>query len=310
MGRAKLPWAVVTLVGIAVLLCCCSTSSPPSTSSPDEFAEYFGMAPPGLTPELFAPGMLPPEGGVAHSFPAFSQDGSEAYFSTYFPDQEPRVDVIMFLEWQGGEWGSAQVAPFSGEFNDNWPWFAQDGNRLYFSSQRPGKGGGDAEEYGLWYVDRAESGWSAPRQIATPADFDRDEGPIYVAAVFPGGFGDMDIYGLEYVDGAYRMPENLGPTVNTDAEEYGPCVAQDGSYLVFTRYEEAGERSVDLYVSFRQEDGTWTEAQNMGESIEAFRGGRFPGLSPEGSYLFFVAEGGEAIYWVDTEVVDLFRPEE
>ena len=118
----------------------------------------------------------------------------------------------------------------------------------------------------------------------------------------------MDIYRLEYVDGAYTMPENLGPAVNTDAEEYGPCVARDGSYLVFSRYEDNGGQSVDLYVTFLQEDGTWSEARNMGDSVEAFRGGRFAGLSPEGSYLFFVAEGGEAIYWVDAGVVERFRP--
>jgi len=309
MDRVKLPLVFITFLGIALLLCCCTTSSPTPVSSA-EFAEYFGMAPPGLSPELFAPGILPPEGGMAHSFPAFSPDGSEVYFSTYFPDQEPRVDVIMFLEWRGDAWSSAQVASFSGEFNDNWPWFSPDGDRLYFSSQRSQDGSGDVEEYGLWYVERVEGGWSSPRQIAAPADFGRDEGPIYVAAVFPGGYGDMDIYRLEYVDGMYMMPENLGPMVNTEAEEYGPCVARDESYLIFSRYEDVGGRSVDLYVSFQQEDGTWSEAQNMGERIEAFRGGRFAGLSPDGRYLFFVAEGGEAIYWVDAEVVEQFRPGE
>lgn len=309
MERKKSTLTPFTLLSITLLLCCCTTSSPTPVSS-GELAEYFGMMPPGLSPELFAPGVLPPEGGVAHSFPAFSPDGSEVYFSAYFPDQEPRVDVIMFLEWQGDAWSSPQVAPFSGEFNDNWPWFSPDGNRLYFSSQRSPDGSGDVEEYGLWYVERVESGWSLPRQIATPADFGRDEGPIYVAATFPGGYGEMDIYRLEYVDGAYTMPENLGPTVNTDAEEYGPCVARDGSWLVLSRYEDEGGRSVDLYVSFQQEDGTWSEALRMGERIEAFRGGRFAGLSPKGNYLFFVAEGGEAIYWVDAGVVEQFRPGE
>jgi Tol biopolymer transport system component len=250
---------------------------------------------------------LPPEGGILHSSPAFSPDGTEIYFSVYFPDDEPRIDTIMFLECEGGSWSSAQDAIFSGEHNDNWPWFSPDGERIYFSSQRPQEGGDErAEEYGLWYVERRESGWSSPRQIVSPADFGRDEGTVYVAAILPGGYGDMDIYQLENVDGTYSMPENLGPAVNTNAEEYGPCVPPDGSYLVFARFEEARVRRVGLYVSFWQKDGTWSEAQNMGDSVEAFQDGRFPGLSPDGKYLFYIAEGGD-IFWVDAGVVEQFR---
>jgi Tol biopolymer transport system component len=245
-----------------------------------------------------------------HSAPAFSPDGTAVYFSAYFPDQEPRIDAIMFLEWTGDRWSSAQIAVFSGQFNDNWPWFSPDGNRIYFNSQRPPAGGEAAtEEYGLWYVERSEGGWSSPRQIVAPADFGRDEGTIYVAAILPGGYGDMDIYQLAYGDGTYAMPENLGPAVNTAAEEYGPCAAPDGSYLVFSRFDQARERKVDLYVSFWQEDGTWSAAQNMGDRIAALQGGRFPGLSPDGKYLFYVAEGGD-IYWVDTGIVAQFRPGE
>ena len=118
----------------------------------------------------------------------------------------------------------------------------------------------------------------------------------------------MDIYRLEYTNGTYSMPENLGPAVNSDAEEYGPCVASDGSYLIFARFSETGERRVDLYVSFSKEDGTWSEAQNMGDSIGAFQGGRFPAHSPDGRYLFFVAEGGKTVHWVDASIVEQFRP--
>lgn len=309
MNRVRILLVGITLLSLAVLLSFCGAPSPAPAAS-DRSTEYFGSARPSLSPELFALGILPPEGRVMHSFPAFSPDGTEVYFSAYSPDQQPRVDAIMFLAWQGDGWGGAQVAPFSGEVNDNWPWFSPDGNRLYFSSQRSPDGGAALEEYGLWYVERAGAGWSSPRHVASPADFGRDEGPVYVAAVLPGGYGDMDIYRLEYVDGAYTMPENLGPAVNTGAEEYGPCAAPDGSYLVFVRYDEAAARKVDLYVSFRQSDGTWTGARNMGDRIEAFRGGRFPGLSPDGRYLFFVAEGGEAVQWVDAGVVEQFRPAE
>jgi hypothetical protein len=309
VNRVRLPLVTIAVLSAVALLCSCGTQAPPSDSS-GGFVEYFGMEAPGLAPQPFAPQILPPDGAVMHSSPAFSPDGTEAYFSVYFADQQPRVDVIMFLEWQGDSWSSPQTAAFSGEFNDNWPWFSQDGKRIYFSSQRPHDGEGEAAgEDGLWYVERREGGWSAARSIVSPADFGRDEGPIYVAATLPGGYGDMDIYRLEYVDGNYSMPENLGAAVNTPAEEYAPCAAQDGSYLIFSRFEQAEGRSVGLYVSFREADGTWSEAQDMGNSLAASEGARFPALSPDGKYLFFVPEGGEAVYWVDAAVVEQSRPE-
>jgi hypothetical protein len=308
MDSVRLPLVTLAFLSILVLVCCCCAPSTPPAST-DEVEEYFGMAAPGLAPELFAPSLLPPEGVVMHSSPAFSPNGTEVYFSAFFADQEPRVDVILFMEWKGDSWSAPQTAAFSGQFNDNWPWFSRDGKRIYFSSRRPPEGEGQAaEQDGLWYVERSTGGWSSPRHVATPADFGRDEGPVYVAAALPGGYGDMDIYRLEFIDGTYSMPENLGTAVNTAAEEYGPCAAPDEAFVVFTRFEQAPEPRVDLYVSFWQADGTWSAAQDMGEDIEAFRGGRFPALSPDGRYLFFVAEGGEAIHWVDAEVVERFRP--
>jgi hypothetical protein len=308
VNKVRLPLVLVILASTIVLLCSCGSQPSPSAPS-DGFMAYFGMAEPGLSPQRFAPGILPPDGAVMHSAPAFSPDGTEACFSAYSPDKQPRLDVIMFMQWQGSAWSSPQVAVFSGEFNDNWPWFSPDGNRIYFSSQRPHDGQGEAAgEDGMWYVGRKEGGWTSARSIDSPADFGRDEGPIYVAANLAGGYGDMDLYRLEYVGGTYSMPENLGPAVNTPAEEYAPCAAQDESYLVFTRFEQAGERRVGLYVTFRKADGTWSEAQSMGDRIVAFEGARFPRLSPDGKHLFFVPAGGEAVYWVDAGVVEQFRP--
>jgi hypothetical protein len=46
----------------------------------------------------------------------------------------------------------------------------------------------------------------------------------------------------------------------------------------------------------------------VGEQIAELEGARFPRLSPDGQYLFFVAPGGEAIMWVDAAVIEQFRP--
>jgi Tol biopolymer transport system component len=273
-------------------------------------AGFLGFREPGILPEIFAGDLLPPEGYIVHSSPAFPPERSEIYFSAYRRDAQPRLDVIMFTRREGKEWAVPKVAPFSGEYTDNWPWFSPDGKRLYFSSRRPSAGSDTPSETdGLWYVARTLHGWSVPKQIRSPSDFGRNDGTIYVAAHLPGGFGSLDIYRLEWNGDTYRMPENLGPSVNTKYEEYGPCVSPCESYILFVRYQDAEiGAKVGLHLSFRQQVGAWSPAINISERLDSLRSVRFPGLSPDGRWLFFVPAGGENVHWVSSKILDGVGP--
>lgn len=308
MKRAGPSLILVVLALVPLLLGGCSPTPTAAAPPTPAFAPYFGQEPPGLTPEVFAAGILPPDGLVMHSAPAFSPDGSVVFFSAYDPGVQPRLDRILFLAWDGSQWSEPQVAPFSGTYPDNWPWFSPDGQRLYFTSERP-LADGDVAADGLWAVERQSDGWSPARPITSPDDFRHDDSPVYVAANLPGGYGDLDIYRLVYELSSYSMPENLGPEVNTAAEEYAPCTGRGEVYLLFNRFEQAaGGSTVDLYVSFRQEDGSWTPAQNVGDIASDLREARFPGLSPDGQILFLIPSGGDTVLWVDAGWVEQFRP--
>ena len=54
-----------------------------------------------------------------------------------------------------------------------------------------------------------------------------------------------------------------------------------------------------LYISFRNEDGSWSQAKDTGLD------GSLASLSPDGEYLLYSA-GGD-IYWVDADYIDQFR---
>jgi len=296
MGSA----CTILLAAMLFTLACGSTRERPV---------HFGVIGPPSSPAAFEAGFLPSPSCIVHSAPAFSPDETEVIFSAYFPEERPRLDRIFASQWDGERWTRAEVVPFSGGHDDNWPWFSPDGTRLYFSSRRPPAAGGrPTGEYGLWYVDRSDEGWTEPRQIVVPGDLGRDQGAVYVGADLPGGYGSLDIYRLDFRDGSYGMPENLGPAVNTPKEEYGPCAPRSGEFLVFTRFDEEREPKADLYVCFRMTDGTWSPSRALGPVESAFRGGRFAGLSPDESCLFFVGTGG-TWYWVDAAVIDRLRPE-
>ena len=73
-----------------------------------------------------------------------------------------------------------------------------------------------------------------------------------------------------------------------------------------------GYGDFDLYVSYRKEDGTWTKAKNMGESINTPARESVSVVSPDGKYLFFMSRrnGIGELFWVDANIIEALRPKE
>jgi hypothetical protein len=81
----------------------------------------------------------------------------------------------------------------------------------------------------------------------------------------------------------------LDTNINTIYTEGTPYISKDGSFLIFTSAgRDDGIGMMDLYISFKNEDGSWTKARNMGEPINLpGQITRFPRMSPDGKYLFY-----------------------
>ena len=116
-----------------------------------------------------------------------------------------------------------------------------------------------------------------------------------------------DIYCAEFENGAFVRRERLGESINTDGPEDTPCIAPDESYLIFSKAPDFNS-GADLYISFRNQDGTWGEAVAMtGINTQGHDLG--PHLSPDGLYLFFVrtTSAGLKPFWVRANVIDDYR---
>jgi predicted alpha/beta superfamily hydrolase len=247
--------------------------------------EYLGQTPPGMTPTLFAPGVVSTE--VSELNAAFSPDGNELYFTRRIDDR----NTLMTMRRQDGVWTSPAVARFSGTFSDVDPFITRDGRRLYFSSNRPLDGTGEPKDSDLWYLEREIGGeWSEPVHPGNPNTAGKDDyytsltddGTLYFSIFDSHGEGG-DIYRAEPVDGGYGPAERVGDGISTGANEHDPFVAPDGRYLIFTSNRPGGYGSADLYISFAGPDGSWSEPINMGESINS-KGYDFCAmLSPDGA---------------------------
>ncbi len=86
------------------------------------------------------------------------------------------------------------------------------------------------------------------------------------------------------------------------ADEETPFIAPDGSYLLFSR-------AYDLWVSFREKDGSWSAPIKLGPEVNSPGFELCPVVSADGKYLFFTSARGAGIhaYWVGADVIEKAR---
>jgi len=298
---------------------------------------YLGQRTPGTEPELFAPGVV--STGWHELSITFSPTADELFFFATGPTYEPRM--ILHSRLEHGVWRTPREAVFSDPGRtDSYPFVTPDGHRVFFCSSRLSDTSGTRGDHHreFWFVERSGAGWSEPQKI----DFGRDlQGIVAFPSVAANGnlyFNGIldtpssDIYVSRFEDGRYHTPENLGPTVNTGAGNHHPFIAPDESFLLFdSEREEDTYGGFDLFISLRQEDGTWSAAKNLGPKVNTEFGDMSPYVSVDGKYLFFTSprpaadlltagpltydeinrrlhrpgNGLRDIYWVSTEAIQL-----
>ncbi len=95
-----------------------------------------------------------------------------------------------------------------------------------------------------------------------------DEDILYFASDMPNGLGGFDLYSVVInKDGSFDIPENLGPTINTDKKEQFPYVSQDNK-LYFSSNGHVGFGSLDVFVSHISEKG-YSKPDNVGLPVNS-----------------------------------------
>lgn len=271
--------------------------------------EYLGQKRPGRTPEIFAEnGFLTPF--APHGAIVFSPDGNELIWC----HQAMPIQAMWYMKRENNIWQRPVIAPFTDpalDYADGKPCFSIDGTRIYYRSLRPLDSGGERkEDLDIWYVEKTGDGYSNPINIGAPINTENNEtdpsiansGNLYfIGSGYENNIGPEDIYVSEFVDGVYTQPRNLGVAVNSTHHEISPCISPDESYIIFasTRPNIFGGR-LNLYATFRQPDGSWTEAIDLGRMINAGRSWH-PFFTPDEKYIFYLQD--DQYKWFSSEVI-------
>lgn len=101
--------------------------------------------------------------------------------------------------------------------------------------------------------------------------------------------------------------DNLGGEVNSQYTDYGPVVSADEAVLLFTsrRPNTVGGRLdpgineyfEDIYISYKQANGKWSTAMNMGEPVNTSDHDANSGLSADGTkFLIYIGKNNGDLY--------------
>ena len=322
------------IIALVYLLLSCSRN----TDFPVLKGPYLGQKPPGMTPELFAPGLLSVGGDEASI--TFTPDGMECCYTLWTPgwySESPfQQKFIFYSRMENGHWTEPKEFPFNPDREEIYPFFSPDGKRLYFGSRRSGSNR-------TMFVEKSNGEWHDPKEINLQIyQFISvaSSGNIYFIAEDPEIEGPYNyfMYKSCYKNGKYLFPERLSDAINDEAC-FRPYIAPDESYIIFDRDNSdnnmGDEREEDLYISFRDKNGEWTKAKNMGSGINTKYRDKRAFVSFDGKYLFFAssrietkkfpkdamnltdlkqlmdvpADGQEHIYWVDAKVIEDLKPD-
>jgi outer membrane protein OmpA-like peptidoglycan-associated protein/tetratricopeptide (TPR) repeat protein len=114
---------------------------------------------------------------------------------------------------------------------------------------------------------------------------------VFTGCFYPEGEGSCDIYISYKTDNGWTQAENLGPAINTHFWESSPCLSPDKKDLYFSSDRPDGYGGEDIWVSHRRDDGSWTDAENLGPQINTPGDDASPFMYADNQTLFFSTNG-------------------
>ena len=266
--------------------------------------EYLNQVPPGLVPKVFAPGLVSLNDQLEFGS-VFSKDGKEFFYAI---DVHGKAETrVMKLVNQ--KWTSSEQILVGEKYSYNDPFLSPDETKLYFISDRAMDGTGEKKDYDIWYIQRTGLKWSAPINAGKAINTEKNEyyvsfsqkGDLYFSSNRGTKEKGYDIYRSTLSQGIFQQAIALKETVNTQYYEADVFVAWDESYLIFCADRPEGYGKGDLYISFKGENGTWTQAKNLGKAINTSGHELCPFVTRDGKYLFYSSNND--IYWVSMDVL-------
>ncbi len=256
-------------------------------------------------------------------FPSITADDSTFLFTRRVNDLSAlggrQEEIFVSKKTPNNNWSNSSLVSnaINSEYNEGAPTFSSDGQYIIFVGCETGaKGdyqyGGDRKGYGscdLFYSQNNGTNWSKPVNLGprinskhweTQPSFSSDGKTLY----FIRGMtydrqrrnpNNQDIYVTTITeDGQWSIPKKISSNINTPYREESVQIHPDGKTLYFASNGHPGMGGLDIYMSRKLEDDSWSMPINLGYPLNTFVDENSILISPKGDLGYFSSnrEGG------------------
>jgi hypothetical protein len=244
---------------------------------------YLDQTPPGYTPKIFP--LAVQKGFFAAERIAISGDGKDIYYSQikgYYPNTGESIKKYSFSK---GKW-TGPVTLFEGYAA---PALSVTGDTMYVETN-----------FETYFSVKKDSGWTRPKRILTGLDSAHyyqvtRNGNYYISTKSGKGAGLSDWCRVLF-NKADTTASSFGRPLNTSGENLDFFVSWDESYMIVTNRPRLG-------ISFRNDDGGWTNPVIFGPKIDFGLGSWGAFVTPDNKYMFYTTGtkpdySDVYVYWV------------
>ena len=272
---------------------------------------YFGQRPPELIPVVFAPGIASDSTWAEHCQVAVSPKGDEIFWSAWTADYKTEdgsknTEQIFYSKLENGIWTKPKLAEFT-EGNphglNGGPSFSPNGKKLFFYQVRSPWVSSPKRCY---YVEKKNGKWGNQLiDVGQPYSSESyNYSPVFTQKGHAYKYTRGKILQFSYENEKFTFLDTI--VIHKDFRPaWNIYVSPMEDYVIFASKHENGFGDIDLYISFKTKKDKWGIPINMGAEINTELRERFPMISPDGKYLFFMRHTEtQDFFWVSTEIIE------
>lgn len=185
--------------------------------------------------------------------------------------------------------------------DDYMPSLSNDGKILYYTTHQTYSLLEEPTGENIYVAEKQDNIWLPPASIGANINTKSNEGMAKVAAnerimYFtgcnrPSSLGGCDIYRAQLDKLQVVKIEPLAGFLNSEYWDSQPSITCDGRTMYFCSSREDGLGGSDIYMAELQDDGTWSDAVNLGPTINTAGDEEAPFIAPDGQTFFFTSTG-------------------
>ncbi len=189
------------------------------------------------------------------------------------------------------------------KYSEHRPVIAPDDSLLYFTSTRQSKYLHDLNvgfiENTYSTIKKSDGEWATAQWVDSLLHLTLNDA---VCQLFDNGnkmllfhtSNNGDVYFSNKKDGKWAKPHRF-PHINSNSFESDACMTEDGKQLFFASNKGTKYADLDLFVSQRTGDSTWSDPVNLGITINTTEHEGSPYVTPDSKTLYFSSKGHSSI---------------